>query len=216
MIGSRRLFLAPVTALTLAFGLLAGTASARDPAFIGGSSHQDPANLQSRGRPAAGSSQALPRNISELLADPRLQQSLPGAQTPARPSTSQSVSQLEQMVDALYQETSGSRRYGSDHTTQARYEQMMKKADALVGSNWNQLSPSSQELYRQLQALDAEQQRSRDALGDRQYDNPDLAFEQGKRQAEEGMRRLGDALMPVLQDMKRAMDIELRNAATRR
>ncbi len=215
MIGSRRLSFVPFTALTLACGLLAGTASARDPAFIGGTTNQDPANLQSRERPRAASPYALPRTAAELYADPRMPPP-PGAGMQSGPSTRESVSQLEQMVESLYQETSGSSRYASDHNTQARYEQMMKKADAVVGSNWNQLSPSSQQLYRQLQALDAEQQRSREAQGDRLYDNPDLAFDEGKRQAEEGMRRLGDALMPVLQDMKRAMDIELRNAATRR
>jgi hypothetical protein len=150
--------------------------------------------------------------MSDFLGQPPA----PPAVAPSRPSTSASVSQLEQMVDALYQETSGSSRYSSDHNTQARYEQMMKQADAVVGNNWDQLSPSSQQLYRQLQAMEAEQQQSQQAFGDRRYDNPDLAFAEGKRQAEQGMRRLSDALMPVLQDMKRALDVELRNAATRR
>ncbi len=211
MIGSRRLMPALGVALALSTSLPAATAVAQDPAFIGGSSRNDPANLQFRGSQRAASSG--PRFDSRNLP--------PGISPPEAPAPTQMppqvvAQQLEGMIEQLYDAAGTSPRSPFDRSQQTRYDTMMKQTDALVRGNWNQLSPSTQALYRELNALDQEQQNEQAALGSRLYDDPNAAYNLGRQQAEDGMRRLGDVLTPILQDVKKAMDTELRNAAIKR
>jgi hypothetical protein len=216
MTGPRRRMPVLAIALALTSGLTAGAAVAQDPAFIGGSSRNDPANLQSRRSQSAApaltapaGSRIDPRNLPPGVSDPDALDP-----SPMRPQAA--THQLEGMIQQLYNSASGSTRDPFDRTQQVRYDTMMKQTDALVRANWNQLAPSTQALYRELHALDQEQRSEQAALGNRLYNDPDVAYTMGKRQAEDGMRRLGDVLMPMLQDVKRALDTELRNAAIQR
>ncbi len=216
MTGSRRLMPALAVAVALSSGLAAGTAVAQDPAFVGGGSRNDPANLQYRGsqgapvRIAPSGPRFDPRNLPPGVSDPDALDP-----TPMRPQAA--THQLEGMIQQLYNSLgSSSNRDPFDRSQQMRYDTMMKQTDTLVRANWNQLAPSTQALYRELHALDEEQRSEQAALGNRLYDDPNVAYTLGKRQAEDGMQRLGDVLMPMLQDVKKALDTELRNATIRR
>lgn len=215
MTGSRRLVPALPSALLAFAAVFGGPALAQDPAYIGGSG-QDPANVQYRPAPSASVPRLPafpttpdPRNLPPGVASPDDLDPRPG-------DPKQTAVKLQQMIDALYRDVnSASSRDPFDRSYQARYDQMMRETDSLAQSNWGQLSSNSQALYRELHRLDSEMRAEQTAL-DNRLDDPNFALRVGRRQAEEGMRRLGDVLLPMLQDVKRAMDTELRNAATRR
>jgi hypothetical protein len=215
MTGSSRLLPTLAVALALSSGLATGTAAAQDPAFIGGGSRNDPANIEHRGyqgapaRIAPSGPRMDPRNLPPGVSGPDALDP-----NPMRPQAA--THQLEGMIQQLYNSLGSSTRDPFDRSQQVRYDTMMKQTDALVRANWNQLSPSTQALYRELHAMNEEQRSEQAALGNRLYDDPNVAYTLGKRQAEDGMRRLGDVLMPMLQDVKKAMDTELRNATIRR
>jgi hypothetical protein len=221
MTGSRCFAPAMYTALTLtALGLACaiGAASAQDPAFIGGSSHNDPANVQSRGgryaAPAPARS-APPPAYNPYVRRPAPQ---PAAVDPnAAPlPPEEAMRQIQDLMNQL--NSSEGVGYGSYNGDQrASYERSMRQASSLMTRNNNQFSASTKAVFLELQAMDADLQRDRN-LNPGLYDgsNPEAGLDNGTRQVENGMNRLNDVLMPMLQDMKQAWDTELRNAATKR
>lgn len=218
MTGSRRL--APALAAALAvFGTAAcGLAAAQDSAYVGSSSGNDPANFSQRRQPRAATIQ-LPPELRGY--DPRTGQFAP--QAPAVDPNSQPMSrqetarQLQSMIDQLNGSLrSGSRHNPYDRSKQYRYDQTMQQAQSLMSRNGNQFTPATKALFLEMQRMEQEQRRDLATRENTDIDDPNLALDRGTRQAEDGMRRLGDVLMPMLQDVKSAMDTELRNAATRR
>ncbi|MBP6748406.1 MAG: hypothetical protein KA144_02100 [Xanthomonadaceae bacterium] len=218
MTGSRRL--APVLATALAaFGVAAcGLAAAQDPAYIGGSSNNDPANF-SQPRQQRRAPVQLPAGLQGF--DPRTGQFAPPApmvDPASQPMSPQETTrQVQGMIDQLNNNlASGSRHNPYDRSKQYRYDQAMRQAETLMSRNSNQFTPATKALFMEMQRLDEEQRRELATRENADFEDPNIAMDRSMRQAEDGMRRLGDVLMPMLQDAKRAADTELRNAATRR
>lgn len=220
MTGSRRLAPALASAVA-AFGIAAcGLAAAQDPAYIGGSSGNDPANFSQRRQQRAAPAQ-LPPALQGY--DPRTGQFAP---PPAAPvvdpskgpmSPQETERQLRSMIDQLNGSlASGSRHNPYDRSKQFRYDQTMRQAQTLMGRSSNQFTPATKALFLEVQRLDEEQRRDLATRENADFEDPNIAMDRSMRQAEDGMRRLGDVLMPMLQDVKRAMDTELQNAARRR
>jgi hypothetical protein len=210
MTGSR--CLTPVLFTVLA--IAAGTASARDPAFVGGSSRSDPANLSSRtSRQQARSApsvqdyeKAYPQFIQDN-SDPN-----------SRPMSRDEVArQIQGMMGQLENNlTSSTRRSPYDRSQQRQYSEMLRQTQTIMSRNGNQFTPSTKAVFLELQALDEQQRRDIERRENLPPGDPNVALDRGMVQAEQGMRRLNDVLLPMLQDIKRAVDTELRNGANRR
>lgn len=219
MTGSRRLVPVLATALA-AFGVAAcGLAAAQDPAYVGGSSNNDPANF-SQPRQQRSAPVRLPAGLQGF--DPRTGQFGPPPTQMIDPATQptspqETARQVQGMIDQLNNSlASGSRHNPYDRSKQFRYDQTMRQAQTLMSRNGNQFTPATKALFMEMQRLDEEQRRELAARENTDFEDPNIAMDRSMRQAEDGMRRLGDVLMPMLQDAKRAADTELRNAATRR
>jgi hypothetical protein len=214
MTGSRRFAPAMFATLTLtALGLACaiGTASARDPALIGGSSHNDPANVQSRNSRYAAPARSAPPAYNPYARRPAPQAAAGSDTGPVPPEDA--VRQIQALMSQLNSSSGGADGGGQ----QANYERSMQQARSLMARNNNQFSASTRAVFLELQALDAELQRDRNS-NPGLYDgsHPEAGLDNGMQRAENGMNRLNDVLMPMLQDMKQAWDTELRNAANKR
>jgi hypothetical protein len=211
-------FHGPAIALALTCALFAGLAVAQDPAVIN-SGRYDPANLDHRksappraaGRPAMDPNNPMLRALG--LTPALTPEQIAPKNSAAQPNIRDEINKVQQMMDNAYNASYSSSQYSNPYDSQLRYERMMEQTDALVGRNWDSLSSSTQNMYREIQRLDAEQRERQSALGSQYFGSADVAMGVGQEQAREGMRRISDALMPVLRDLKNAADAELRNAA---
>jgi hypothetical protein len=213
-------FHGPAIVLALACAQFAGLAIAQDPAAISGRRY-DPANLDHRKnppraavRPTIDPNDPMLRSLG-LTTAPSPEEIAAKSQS-ARPNISDEMNKVQQMMENAYNSSSSSSRYSNPYDSQVRYDRMMEQTDALVGRNWDRLSSSTQNLFLEIERLDREQRERQSALGSQYFGSPEAAMGVGQEQAREGMRRIGDALMPVLRDLKDAADTELRNAANRR
>lgn len=219
MTGFRRL--APAFASALAvFGMAAsGLAAAQDPAYIGSSSGNDPANFSQRRQPSAAPMR-LPPELQNF--DPRTGTFTPPPAPVLDPSTrpmspQDTARQIQGMMNQLNGSLDTSTRHNPyDRSKQFRYDQTMQQARSLMSRNGNQFTPATKALFLEIQRLDDEQRRELAARENSDAEDPNIALDRSTKQAEDGMRRLGEVLVPMLQDVKKAMDTELRNAATRR
>jgi hypothetical protein len=218
MTGSRRLTPALFAALALA---CTGAVSAQDPAFVGGSSQNDPANLANRSRssytaPVRTGQSGQPSQPMQGFG-PR--QPAPQAPDPNAPLSPQDTErQIQALMNQLQSSMGSTSGRGYNRNTMEQYERMRQQTQMLMNRNGGQFTASTRALFLQLQAMDEQQQREEARMMQRNggYEDPGAKLDRGMRQAEEGMRQLNNVLMPMLQDVKRAVDTELNNAATRR
>jgi len=195
----------PAVLACLVAASVAGTASAQDPAAVGGS-NPDPAFVGGR---QSGVSGSLSPSQDTLSFD---EYSRAGQNDPQR-----AVRDTETLLRLVRGQLDGSQRSDArdgDRSDAIRYR---SDAEVLIRRNWNRLGPLTRDLYTsQYGRTDPNDpsQRYRSPYGDNgQIENELLG---GVRDASESMQNLEDLLLPMLQDLKRGLDAELRQRANSR
>ncbi len=190
-------------ALLVAFAAgFAQPVAAQDPAAIGGGG--DPALVGGRGYAAPGTRTSSELSFGEL--------SRAGQNDPAR-----AVHEVESLLSEVRSGLDGSA--GGDTRDGGRGNAMRYRNDAeiLIRRNWNRLGPLTRDLYAsQYDRNDPNDagQRYRSPYGDNGQIERDLLG--GVDDAQQAMQGLEDLLLPMLQDLKRGFDTELRNRANSR
>ncbi len=205
---SRFALLPAALALALA-AMPAIPALAQDPAAVGGGDY-DPAFVGgARPRPAPA-----PAMDADLPVPDRMRGfggELGGGPVPPE----RAAHEVEALLRLLRNEmATGGGSWSDDRSTAIRYR---TEAENLVRRHWDRLGPLTRNLYTSQYGTsdpnDASQ-RYRSPYGDEgQIENELMG---GVRDASQAMQNLEDLLLPMLQDLKRGFDAELRNRANSR
>lgn len=175
--------------------------AAQDPAAVGGGS--DPALVGGRGY-APGPSRSGELSFEDLARA--------GEDDPER--AAREVETLLSQVRSRLSGTQGGDARDADRGEAIRYR---NDAEVLIRRNWNKLGPLTRDLYTsQYDRTDPNDpnQRYRSPYGDNGQIERDLLG--GVDDAQQAMQSLEDLLLPMLQDLKRGFDAELRNRANSR
>lgn len=176
-------------------------AMAQDPAAVGG--HSDPALV-------GGGGWSAPPPPMDTLSPAQF--SREGENNPQR-----SAQEVETLLGMVRGQLDGSRGDGTAAGNRADAIRYRGDAENLIRRNWDKLGPVTRDLYTaqygRTNPNDASQ-RYVSPYGDGgQIENQLLG---GAREASESMQTLEDLLLPMLQDLKRGFDTELRNRANGR
>lgn len=183
------------------------SASAQDRALVGGGG--DPALVgSSRGwAPAAAAQPAGPNTGGASLTG-----GFGGELGSGPPSAQRATDEVEALLGLVRGQMDGSRTSGNTMTDQATAARYRADAEQLVRRYWDRLSPVTRDLYTSSYGMshpDAGSERYRSPYGDNgQIEDRMLG---GTRDAAEAMQGLEDLLLPMLGDVKRGLDTELRN-----
>lgn len=205
-------------ALAASFTAMASfAASAQDPASVGGSG--DPA-LVGGGGGYRGSSAASYGGGSPAAAYGGFGNQSPAAYANETQTRDKSVREVEALLQAVRGQLSGTgdtslntnntrnRFENSDNRDAARYR---SDAEVLIRRNWKQLGPLTRDLY--TSNYDRTDPNDPNQRYSQRYGNEgDLETRMlgGAQDAEGAMQNLEDLLLPMLQDLKRGFDTELR------
>jgi hypothetical protein len=199
-------------ALALALAVIpASPALAQDPAAVGGSDY-DPAfvgGARSQPRPAPAPAQDANLPVPDRMRG--FGGEMGGGPVPPE----RAAHEVEALLQLLRNEmATGGGSWNDDRGTAMRYR---AEAENLVRRHWDRLGPLTRNLYTSQYGTtnpnDASQ-RYRSPYGDEgQIENQVLG---GVRDASQAMQNLEDLLLPMLQDLKRGFDAELRNRANSR
>lgn len=140
-----------------------------------------------------------------------------GGEMGGGPASSQRAADEVQALLGLVQgQMDGSATSGNAMTDRAAAARYRADAEQLVRRYWDRLSPVTRDLYTSgygTRHPDAKEERYRSPYGDNgQIEDQMLG---GTRDAAEAMQGLEDLLLPMLGDMKRGFDTELRNRSRR-
>lgn len=176
-------------------------AMAQDPAAVGGGG--DPALV-------GGGGWSAPARPMDTLSPAQF--SREGENNPQR-----SAQEVETLLGMVRGQLDGSRGDGTAAGNRADAIRYRGDAENLIRRNWDRLGPVTRDLYTaqygRTNPNDASQ-RYVSPYGDGgQIENQLLG---GAREARESMQTLEDLLLPMLQDLKRGFDTELRNRANGR
>jgi hypothetical protein len=171
-----------------------------DPAFVGGNQRRAPSP------PAADTGLPMPDRMRGFGGE------MGGGPVPPE-RAAQEVEALLRLLRNEMANSGGSGR-SDDQSTAIRYR---NQAETLVRRHWDRLGPLTRDLYTsQYGTTDPNDasQRYRSPYGDEgQIENQLMG---GVRDASQAMQNLEDLLLPMLQDLKRGFDAELRNRANSR
>jgi hypothetical protein len=191
----------PALLIACLAALAAPCARAQDPAAVGGAS--DPALV-------GGGGWSAPARPAQTLSPAQF--SREGDNAPQR-----SAQEVEVLLGLVRGQLDGSRGDGTANGGRADAIRYRSDAETLIRRNWDKLGPVTRDLYTsqygRTNPNDASQ-RYVSPYGDGgQIENQLLG---GAREASESMQNLEDLLLPMLQDLKRGFDAELRNRANGR
>jgi hypothetical protein len=200
------------TALVLALAVIpVSPALAQDPAAVGGSDY-DPAFVGgARSQPRPAPAPAMDANLPV----PDRMRGFGGEMGGGPVPPERAAHEVEALLQLLRNEmATGGGSWNDDRGTAIRYR---AEAENLVRRHWDRLGPLTRNLYTSQYGTtnpnDASQ-RYRSPYGDEgQIENQVLG---GVRDASQAMQNLEDLLLPMLQDLKRGFDTELRNRANGR
>ena len=174
-----------------------------DPALVGGSRNWAPSAPATAGGQDFGPAASLTGGF--------------GGEMGGGPASSQRAADEVQALLGLVQgQMDGSATSGNAMTDRAAAARYRADAEQLVRRYWDRLSPVTRDLYTSgygTRHPDAKEERYRSPYGDNgQIEDQMLG---GTRDAAEAMQGLEDLLLPMLGDMKRGFDTELRNRSRR-
>lgn len=183
--------------------LIVPCAMAQDPAAIGGGS--DPALVG-----GGGGGWSAPRPAAETLSPSQFSRE-------GENGSQRSAQEVETLLGMVRGQLDGSRGDGTVGGNRADAIRYRSDAENLIRRNWDKLGPVTRDLYTaqygRTNPNDASQ-RYVSPYGDGgQIENELLG---GAREASESMQSLEDLLLPMLQDLKRGFDAELRDRANGR
>jgi hypothetical protein len=194
-------------ALALALAVIpASPALARDPAAVGGSDY-DPAFVgRARSQPRPAPAPAMDANLPV----PDRMRGFGGEMGGGPVPPERAAHEVEALLQLLRNEmATGGGNWNDDRGTAMRYR---AEAENLVRRHWDRLGPLTRNLYTSQYGTtnpNDTSQRYRSPYGDEgQIENQVLG---GVRDASQAMQNLEDLLLPMLQDLKRGFDAELRN-----
>lgn len=172
---------------------------------------QDPAAVGGGGDPAfVGGGMSAPARPSQTL-------SLTEFSRAADNTPQRSAAEVEAMLRMVRGQIDGSRGDGTAAGSRADAILYRNEAENLIRRNWDKLGPVTRDLYASQYGRtnpDDASQRYVSPYGDGgQIENQLLG---GAREARESMQKLEDLLLPMLQDLKRGFDTELRSRANGR
>lgn len=189
------------------------SASAQDRAMVGGGG--DPALVgDTRGwapsAPAtAGGAYAGGQDLGPAAS---LTGGFGGEMGGGAPSAQRATDEVQALLNLVHGQMDGSRTSGNAMTDRATAARYRADAEELVRRYWDRLSPVTRDLYSSSYGMshpDAGSERYRSPYGDNgQMEDRMLG---GTRDAAQAMQNLEDLLLPMLGDVKRSFDTELRN-----
>ncbi len=194
----------PAVALALSAALTASlfssSVAAGDPAFVGGNGY-DSAKVDA----------AYNRQLTTSQAPASSPQS---NQAPTRnPDSAMTVTKVQGLLDRVSSQI-GASNLRAQANQQGRIEDVRNETKDIAAQVWDQLSPNTRQLYQDAYDPSVTAAQTRNNSFDKEGGTGNIA--DGIRQSKEGMRRMEELLLPMLQDIKNGLDTELRNAATRR
>jgi len=186
------------------------SASAQDRALVGGGG--DPALVGS----SRGWAPAATQPVGPNTGGASLTGGFGGEMGGGPPSAQRATDEVEALLGLVRGQMDGSGTSGNTSTDQATAARYRADAEQLVRRYWDRLSPATRDLYSSNYGVrhpDANEERYRSPYGDNgQIENQLLG---GTRDAAQSMQNLEDLLLPMLGDVKRAVDTEIRNRSGR-
>lgn len=189
-------------ALACLIAACAAPLAAQDPAAVGG--NDDPAFVGGRSGGGAGMRTSSELSFGEF--------SRAGENSPER-----AMNDVEALLGLVRDRLSGTGEAGARDADRGDAARFRNDAEILIRRNWNQLGPLTRDLYAaQYGRTDPNDgsQRYRSPYGDE--GQPERAVLGGTDDPQQAMQNLEDLLLPMLQDLKRGFDTELRNRANAR
>jgi hypothetical protein len=198
---------AAIAVASVLIALPAPAAAQRDPANVDRGNYDRARIGRQPSRAAPPRQTAPPTPTRDVFQFP--QEDKPKA-TPA------TALELQALLNRVSDKVSTSGRYVG-YGQSREFDAIRRDAQKLADQSWDRLSPQTQQLYRNA----VKQAELAVALDERQiYRNFDgrnsaAAEIRSMRESREAMQQMREALLPMMMDVKRSFDVELRNAAAR-
>ncbi|MBW8850357.1 MAG: hypothetical protein JF600_06225 [Xanthomonadales bacterium] len=211
--------MSPRTSLSLALlaclsALPILAASAQDRAMVGGGG--DPALVGGGGWAPAAPAASAAYGGQDAGPAASLTGGFGGEMGGGPTSSQRAADEVQALLGLVQGQMDGSATSGNAMTDRATAARYRADAEELVRRYWDRLSPVTRDLYSSSYGTrhpDAKEERYRSPYGDNgQIEDQMLG---GTRDAAQAMQGLEDLLLPMLGDMKRGFDAELRNRSRR-